>query len=241
MFRLDLRHIRVIWSLLFALLVPSGCGNEQKKDALTAKEVVERMAKTYASCKTYSDSGVVKTLFIEAEGNRMAEKPFTTAFVRPDRFRFEYKHKSGNKEFRYIICRNGKGVQTWFDVMPGIKISESLGSALVGAVGVSSSSSCTVPGLLIPKEFGGRKLTDITAMKRIEDAKLDKVDCFRVQGKFASKPVTLWIDQGTFLLHRIDSKSKFSKFSTETTTTYNPVIDGEVTDKMLEFGPPDQN
>ena len=53
--------------------------------------------------------------------------------------------------------------------------------------------------------------------------------------------MTLWVDKKTFLVRRIDSQIKFDNFSTQETTTYKPVIDGEVTDKMLEFDPPKQN
>jgi hypothetical protein len=52
--------------------------------------------------------------------------------------------------------------------------------------------------------------------------------------------MTLWIDKKTFLVRRIDTQTKFGYFRTEKTTTYDPVIDGEITDKMLEFDPPKQ-
>ena len=147
-----------------------------------------------------------------------------------------------------IASSEGKDVQTWWDVAPGIEKPQSLGFALAGATGVSGGSAHTVPALLIPDEVGGRRLTDITEAKRIEDAKLNKVDCFRIQGQFVGSPMTLlvdnmtlWVDKKTFLVRRIDSQIKFDNFSTQETTTYKPVIDGEVTDKMLEFDPPKQN
>ena len=74
--------------------------------------------------------------------------------------------------------------------------------------------------------------------KRAEDAKLDKVNCFRIEGKWGDSPMTLWIDQKTFLVRRIDTKRKFDEFSTEDTTTYDPIIDEEIPDKALEFDPP---
>ncbi len=88
MTRIVLCHMCVIWSLTLALLLPLVSASEPKQDALTAKEVLERVAKTYASCKTYRDSGLVRTLFIRATSNRTVEKPFSTGFVRPDRFRY---------------------------------------------------------------------------------------------------------------------------------------------------------
>jgi outer membrane lipoprotein-sorting protein len=93
---------------------------------------------------------------------------------------------------------------------------------------------------VLPKEVEGRRLTDMTDTKRVEDAKLDKVACFRIEGKYADSPMTLWIDQKTFLVRRIDAQKKFDDFRTEETTTYDPVIDGEIPDKQLEFDPPQQ-
>src|SRR5262245_26962508 len=175
---------------VFSLLIPAACclitaivvlplnGDEPKPQALKAQDVLDRMAKAYASCKSYHDSGVVKTVFVQAGGNWTVEKPFTTAFVRPDRFRFEYKEKDGGgQERRYIVWRKGKEVQTWWDVKPGVEKPESLGLALAGASGVSGSSAHTVPALLLPKEVSGRRLTDLTEAKRLKDAKIDKVDC----------------------------------------------------------------
>ena len=43
------------------------------------------------------------------------------------------------------VWRDGKDVQTWWDLTPGIKKPESFALALAGATGVSSSSSHTVP------------------------------------------------------------------------------------------------
>jgi hypothetical protein len=41
-------------------------------------------------------------------------------------------------------------------------------------------------------------------------------------------------------VRKIDSQTKFTDFRTETTTTYEPVIDEEIADKLLEFDPPEQ-
>ena len=227
------------YCLIAAAVVLSVSADEPKPQALKAQDVLDRMAKAYAGCKSYHDSGVVKTVIVQTGGNLTVAKPFTTAFVRPDRFRFEYKEKDGGgQERRYIVWRKGKEVQTWWDGKPGVEKPESLNLALAGATGVSGESAHTVPALLLPKEVEGRRLTDMTEAKRIDDAKLDKVDCFRIEGKFAGSPTMLWIDQKTFLVRRIDTQQKFDNFRTEETTTYDPVIDEEIPDKKLEFDPP---
>jgi hypothetical protein len=103
-----------------------------------------RVAKAYAGCKSYRDSGVVKTVYVEAGRTRTEMKPFKTAFVRPDQFRFEYTQKRGegaHEVNRYIVWRRGTDVRTWWDVKPGIEKPASLALALAGATGVSGGSA----------------------------------------------------------------------------------------------------
>jgi outer membrane lipoprotein-sorting protein len=209
-----------------------------KADDPSAKQIVDRMAKAYTDCKTYRDSGVVKTVFVEEGGNRTVTKPFTTAFVRPDRFRFEYTDTIGDQQMRYIISSNDKEVQTWWDVKPGIEKPESLNLALGTAVGVSGYSSINISALLLPDKVSPRRLLMLTEAKRAEDGKLDKIECFRVEGKFSGNPTILWIDKKSYLVRRIDEQAKFDNFRTEQTTTYDPIINEKVTDKMLKFDPP---
>ena len=138
-----------IWSACLLLLcwaAPSAVSSEPKQEAFTAKQVLDRMSKTYAGCKTYGDSGVVKTLFVQDTGTRTVEIPFKTAFVRPGQFRFEYK----NGTDRHIIWSKGKDVQTWWDLQPGIQKPESLQLAVAGATGVSSGSAARIPAMLMP-------------------------------------------------------------------------------------------
>lgn len=208
--------------------------------ALTAAQILTGMAETYQRCKTYRDSGVVKTVFIMPDQRtRTVEKPFTTAFVRPDRFRFEYQDNSLNRTTRYIVWREGTKVQIWWDIKPGVTEQPSLRSALSAAAGVSGGSSLLLPALLLPSEIPPYRLAQITEVARIEDAKLGEVECFRVQGKFANDLMTLWIDSTTFLLRRIDTGHSFDAFRTETTTTYEaPAKDNPVSEEKLAFNPP---
>jgi outer membrane lipoprotein-sorting protein len=233
----------LIWGATVALLpLAPAVADEPKPDDPSPQQILDRMAKVYAGCKTYRDSGVVITVFVEGVfGKRTVEKPFTTAFVRPDRFRFEYKDtRTGSGQSRYIVWSDGKAVQTWWDVGARLQKPESLGLALAGATGVSGGSAHTIPALLLPDEVGGRRLTDIKELRRAEDGKLEKVECFRIEGKYAGVPTTLWIDKKSYVVRRIDEQEKFDNFRTEETTTYEPIIDEKITDEMLEFAPPVQ-
>ena len=232
--------IKNMFFLILSIFLASSCA-EPKSETPTAKQILDRMVKVYTSCQSYRDSGMVKTLFILSDGNRAVEKPFTTAFVRPGRFRFEYKEKRGNQEYRYLVWANGKDVRTWWDITPGIKRPDSLGLALAGATGVSGGSARRIPALLISDPIGaGWDMRNLRNVKRLEDAKAENADCFRIQGETGISgqgPVTLLIDKSTFLVRRLDQQTKFGNFRTEETTTYEPVVNGEIPDKMLEFDP----
>jgi len=211
---------------------------EPKLDDVTAKQILERMAKAYTDCKSYQDSGVEKTVFVKENGSDTYEVSFTTAFVRPARFRSEYKKQVVAHEFRHIVWSNGKDVRTWWNTQLGLPKPESLDLALAGATGVFGDPVQTIPALLLPDVVGGRSLISITESRRADDGKLEETECFRVEGRFADSPITLWIDKKSYLVRRIDQQRQFGSFRTENTTAYKPKIDEKIDDKLLEFDPP---
>lgn len=231
----------IIVSLLTTVFGASGRCDEPKPDVPPTADILGKMGKAYAGCKTYRDSGMVKTDFIRPGGdNFTSKKPFTTAFIRPDQFRYEFKDTmSDGRVNRFIIWRNGDDVRSWWDVKPGVQKQDSLNLPVASGTGISSSSAHTVPALLLPDEVSGRKLTELTEAKHIDDAKLGETDCYRVEGKFGNQPLTLWVDKGTFLLRRIDQTTTFADFRTEETTTYDPVINGEIDASLLKFDHPE--
>ena len=225
---------------LFVLGLVSLPGIQQDSRRLDVRTILERTARVYAECRTYRDSGVVKTLFIRGRGNRTVKKPFTTAFVRSDRFRYEFLDRRGVEEFdRYLVWRQGEVVRTWWDIQPGVEEPATLDQALSAARGVSGASSYTIPDLLLDLSAGFARVTDLGSAERKADDVLDGAHCFVVQGGTLDEPMTLWIDQGTFLLRRIDERHTFADFRIEETTTYEPQLDGQVPEELLAFDPPD--
>jgi len=232
--------VALIGLLFLALLAGvrfAMAANEPTSADPSPQEIVARMAKAYGDCTSYRDSGIVTTVFVTADRHRMVDKPFTTAFVRPGRFRFEYKDYDTSTQLRrYIIWSDGKDVETWWDLKPGIEKPKSLGLALGGATGVSGSSACRIPSMLLGETWGNLSLT--RDAKRAEDGKLDKVDCFRVEGKYGKQPITLWIDKQSYLVRRLDERKTFDTFRIEQTTTYDPTINEKIVDRMLAFDSP---
>jgi hypothetical protein len=235
-------------------------------ESLSAGEILERLARTYANCETYQDGGCVTTLFINANGKRLDKKPFSTAFIRPDKFRFEFKSSFNGQDWhRYMVWADGDDVRSWWHLQPEAKQPPSLDLALAAATGVSGSSAHTIPALLMSGSIGGRRLTDLTELERLTDSRLNGVDCFRIQGRFVvnaepeeverrrrvvsqvtgrepeastSGPRTLWIDKSRLLLLQMEEQTQFDSFRTESTTTYEPQIDMPVSHDQLQFDPP---
>jgi len=223
------------------LFKPEG---EEKKLSATqpaARQILDKMAHAYSSCKSYKDEGVVTTVFFDSNGRkRTTKKPFTTAFVRPGRFRFEFKERRGEEEWdRYIVWRDGKSVRTWWSVRPGINNLKSLSMALSGATGVSGGSAHRIPSLLMPDELVDFCFTHLTDLELLDDEDVDGVLCFKIQGKdFRGEVNTLWIEKRSYLVWKIVGYSKFPDFRTETTTTYKPQFNVDVRPEELEFNPP---
>jgi outer membrane lipoprotein-sorting protein len=215
-------------------------------DERSADEIIRQVAETYKNCRTYRDSGVVTIVFINSDGrSRTDELPFTTAFVRPDRFRYEFQHRSRihHEPTRYIVWSKGQDVRTWWDITPGVKTGNPLHLALAGATGVSGRSAWEVPSLLLPKEVSRGSLEALQSPTRLEDAKLGEVNCIRIQGESSiGDPMTFWIDSKTLLIRRIDSGHEFGDFRTEQTMTYDdPIINEPIPEEKLAFDPPTED
>lgn len=204
--------------------------------ALSAQDLLSRMADAYAHCSTYADTGVARIEFIHADRRRVDEKPFKTAFVRPNAFRFEFE--DSERPSRYIVARDGEELREWWSLRPDDPPMPSLDRALGRAIGVSGSSSAAVPTLLMPELVGMRRLSQITRAKRLEDAPCGSGMCARVHGFMGDDERILWIDTRDFLIRRVDTAKDFGGFRTEETTTYEPVVDGVVTPEELAFNAP---
>ncbi len=227
-------------SLLIGLgpVIPSvGQFLQSQRDDFQSRMVLYRMSKVYANCKSYQDTGVAKTVIQRDGREQVQEIPFTTAFVRHDRLRYEFQHQSGSQRYyRYIIWSDGKSVQSWWDVAPGIKTTQSLNVALGGAPGAGGAG--TIPAFLLPWRVTPNLAATITDTKQLADEQLNGIECIQITGKYAANPITLWIDRQTYLIRQIHLRMTTAEFTSEQTTIYMPTIDEVVPERMLEFAPP---
>ena len=178
----------------------------------TPAEILARFRNAYATCRSYQDTGVVTTVFLHDEPiprRRTTKRPFSTAFVRPDRFRFEWAEAAVGPESewkRMLILWNGDGLRSSWTIEPGIRDHESLHSAIGGATGVSGGSAYTVPTLLIPGGKGRDPLAAEDGLLRGCE-RLGECECFVLESPGRAK--TLWIGRDDFLIRRIDKSHRF--------------------------------
>jgi hypothetical protein len=206
----------------------------------SAKQIVDRMISVYASCNRYVDEGEVRTIFLEGARRRTVVKPFTTAFVRPSDFRFEYKDRFGEGEWNsYIIWKSGESVKTWWSIKSSVESPQNLAAALAAAAGVSSMASTTVPSLLMPEMARGNPINSLSDLRLIGEEKVNGSNAYKIEGiGFRKTTLTLWVDKESLLIVKMYRGVKFDTFETETTTTYRPQVDVDVAKEKLAFNAP---
>jgi hypothetical protein len=216
----------------------------------SAAAILELVAALYASAQTYRDRGVVRTTFRKPERTWANETPFTTAYERAtNRFRFEFcvplpMPKLGDdRERRWIIWREGERFDQWSTLRMPIPPAATFSLAIAGATGVSKGAAQHIPALLMPGELPGRKLTDQDdQVTRIQDARVATSECYRIQRALqlptAVATETLWIDEQSFLIRRIDKFSDKGDIVVETVTSYEPQIDAPLSADALQRGAP---
>ncbi len=242
--------------LAVAVGVAAAAAGSKGGQELTAREILERTARVYAECASYRDTGRVVTTFHTIDGTVTKGLSFSTAFVRPDRFRFEYRTVGSRAEApAYVIWRRGDEVKSWWVLRPGVKVEKSLSMALAAATGVSAGSAHAVPSLLMPTEVRGRRLSDLTEAVRKADEPVEGHACFVVEGKipppppevvkrlnlprpYPAVPETVWIDQTTYLVRKIERTLPAGRSDAVEMTTYESALNPTVPESALAFDPP---
>lgn len=216
-----------------------------RHDELDAATIMDLVARTYSSNNAYRDTGTVVTetsilgIPIEPLSDTIR---FSTAFVRPDRFRFEYEYRFRESDDwdKYIVHADPTGVRTYWDVRPGIRREASLGFALAGATGVSGGAAHTVPVLLLPDIVGGWRLTEMENLLRLRDGVIDGREYLRVRGENRrGRTIFVWIDPQTYLIRRIQTGlTIYLIVHADSTTDYASEINVHIDPDALRFDPP---
>jgi len=210
------------------------------EQSLNARQILERVGQVYRASKSYVDTGTVETVYKTQRGARTAETHFKTAYAAPSDFRFESSMGDfGSFKVGFIAWLDNNGVKTWSSLKndPFTKV-DSIQDALDGAAGISRDSSGMIPGLFFPGTKLGGDIIRLTSAERLEDARIDGLDCFQVQGfrwPNTGQPTTVWIDKESFLIRKVYEESKIKDGTTRTTWFYQPAINVPVKEDALRF------
>ncbi|MEO5961291.1 MAG: hypothetical protein ABIZ49_10690 [Opitutaceae bacterium] len=207
---------------------------------LTGSVIYERMRAAYANAKTYADEGEVQTVYA-GPLSRVERRPFSTAFVRGQGFRFKFSEQFTRLDRwkEYAIWTEGGLAKRWWTILPRVEVDRDLAGALGAAAGVSGATSTLVPGLLQPDLRTGFLSNARSAIVLLGTQRVDGLETFRLQVTPPYGPTqTVWIARQTYLIDRIaDSTSLWGSIRAKSTIVYRPQLNSPVSATALTFQP----
>src|ERR1700733_11859006 len=161
----------------------------------------QQATECYANLQSYSDKG----LQIASWRGDHTTLSFQTHFIRPDRFRFDWKHQEADR-IQSIWC-NQDGIFSRLMTDRRFRLS-SLQLALVCAAGLSNDLTRKVPSLLIPQaieSFVARQDDLVKNLCYLGTESIEGEDCHRfmqTQEGFR-KQTTFWLSVSRSVLRKI--------------------------------------
>ncbi len=226
-----------------------------------AESTLRSAEKRYSAAKTYQDEGVVHIKMITKSRTIEEERPFSTAFERDGRFRWEFRSTvmPGGKgpTLQYVVwSRDQNTFDSWWGVTKKHEQHNSIDTALAGPTGVSGGSATAIIPMLRDMRWGG-KCANVKNPTVKGTGQIQGVDCTIIEGNdVTGEPVRLWLDSSfavrqIFTSREIDpgkmpkrddepADVKVEKFVAETTITIKPTFDASIADKEFEFNPPSE-
>ena len=177
----------------------------------SASEILAGVRSVYAGCRTYQDTGTETTSFVDDHPapRQVETKLFSTAFVRPDRFRFQCKTVIAAPEEEWehmLILRNADVVRasSRFHKRAQHYAPVEVFTLLAGSVGVFVFTLLTPsPKTLLPT-------VESTSILCREPE--NGCECIVLAGcLWDASPQTMWIGRDDLLVRRIDRVAVFDE------------------------------
>jgi hypothetical protein len=192
--------------------VPASPADPDAKETTPAERLAS-CRKLYGSLRTYQDTGEVQSRIDTGEVVITDTKPFSTAFERDGRFRWEFRGSSGpgrKADTRYVVwSTDNETYHSWWELSRERGQSDSLGTAMEGSTGVSGGSTTAIVPLLRTDIDVAARTTDLRDPVKKGTAEIDGVKCHVIEGKgLEIQGVTglvtrLWIDD-SMAIRRIE-------------------------------------
>jgi hypothetical protein len=210
-------------------------------DLASAVQVLGRVEEVYAACESYRDTGVARVLTQGGGMSRQDSQPFATAFIRPDRFRFDFGGRGprvGELWARPVIWFDGTAVRA-FSPADGLPHAyPTVTAALLDAEGPSAGTSVLVPRLLAPGALPGLAVTQLLHPVVTGAEPIGGVECVKVEGRQDDVLVTIWVDRQSFLIRQLSGSRPIDNGTTQTTITYQPELNPIIEAALFELHPP---
>ena len=229
----------------------------------TTDELLWGMKSMYAGLGSYADTGEVVTIFVSADGRRHgSRKPFRTAFVRPDRFRFEFTEQENEfaTQDPFVVWSDGDTTRVWWTLRPSVRTMSSVRDGIWAAAGVSGGSSSMVPTMLLGLRDFPLDLVFLSRARVDGEEKVERTRCVRLtwseaeQGSAGitmeppppgmdvpdstTETLTAWISVQDLTLRKLVETTRFSDFRSEDTITWRPTPNAEIEPSEFAFVPP---
>jgi outer membrane lipoprotein-sorting protein len=190
------------------------------------RTVLREMIAQYESVSSYQDSGVIRV--VQADSSLIADLgnhhvrsisftdgtfvSFKTYFVRPRKFRFEWKNSFLKMSREAAIWTEGKRVYSWTPAMSRDDGSYSLSGGrdlrfkLEEARRPSAGAAFIIPSLLMPKDVGylpfANMVNSMTELSLLGEEQSEGETCYVIKGKMYGTPWMLWVGKNSHLLRK---------------------------------------
>src|ERR1041385_949852 len=240
------RQKRGVWfmcrlaAICFLFLAAQLSPAQKQPAPLTPAEIFARVTTVYASCQSYSDEGeTTTTVGLKSATPRPFTEPFTTAFVRPNAFRFWFHAGAAQLDLTFVAWKAGrleKGF--WPNNRAGLG-HQDLSEILMSIFLQSHGAAMGLQALLMPNISHGKGLfASLTNVKLGKEEKIERRRAFKIEALLDNEPFNLWIDANEFLILQTEHSPKIGKLDSHTITRYRPVLDREIPADKLAFNAP---
>ena len=220
-------------SLMFTL---TGADQIIQPDNPKAREILTKMQQRYLNCKSYRDTGKVESYFhSDDQGKRVFDRilHLKTAFVHPDRLRFEMREDGAQSLFEgWTIHSDASGARGW-DLFLDDDVEE---SEYVRVLFSSCGNESLIPQLLVDDDL--HFLAFLTELETPKEESMGNIPCYRVSGMGDSgRKHHLWISKENLLLLRHETEYEMGNLVCSEVTTWSGEMDVPISDKELAFRP----
>ncbi|MEJ6980677.1 hypothetical protein WG906_09470 [Pedobacter sp. P351] len=195
-----------IISFLFSSCGESKNVSNEADETLSIDSVIKKSEQSYASLKTYLDSGKVISDFYSGSHPHKSAKIFRTAYSATEGFNFEYFEPNKSNSL-HTLNKKGETVKTWWGVTNELTTDKTFSMAIASMTGVSSGAATLIPRLLFPKKLSpGRNIYNSFVPDSSGFEMVNGLPCYKISGKDRLEgKITVWVAKSDFLIRKVEN------------------------------------